>query len=381
MKSITSMMIIFLLLTGCMNANEIERMYYVHGVGLDYVDEKYEVHIQVMNFHTMAKEMQSTFEEAETIVAKGVGPTPVMAIHDIYQSTPQRIYWGHLSALVFTEAALNTGMTELLDDFLRFNEIRYTPWIFSTKSNIDDLLTVFPFLDASPVLGTFGNPEDGYSQSSFVAPKRKHRFILELNEPGKSANIPNLTVEDRWHSDKERHPVINVSGVSSLFGEEYRGTLEGKDMYGLRWLQEDTERTPVNISKNDEAVAVIMMKKPDHKITPKIENGEVSFTIEVDVSGGILEMHQQESLDFIEKEVTKTIENEIRTTYEQGLENNADIYHLSNELFKKDPEAWHELTEEEELSLTKETLKDINVQAEVIHSGKNRHIPILTETE
>ncbi|WP_158282189.1 Ger(x)C family spore germination protein [Salipaludibacillus keqinensis] len=381
MRKITPIILLFLFLTGCLNANEIERMYYVHGVGLDYVDEKYEVYIQIMNFSTMAKEVEPTGETAETVVAKGVGSTPVKAIHELYRSTPQRIYWGHLSAVVFTEAALNTGMTELLDDFLRFNEIRYTPWVFSTKSNIDDILTVSPFLEASPVLGTLGNPTDGYSQSSYVAPKRKHRFILELNEPGKSANIPCLTVEERWHSHDGQHPTLNILGVSSLFGEEYRGTLQGGDMYGLRWMQEETQRTPVQIKKEDESFAVVMMKNPEHKITSTIENGQVFFTIEVKVSGGILEMDKQQSLDFIKKEATKTIENEIRMTYEKGLENKADIYHFSNELFKKDPKAWHKLTEEEELSLTKESLKDINVQAEIIHSGKNRHIPILTETD
>ncbi|WP_177174357.1 Ger(x)C family spore germination protein [Salipaludibacillus aurantiacus] len=378
MKKIWISFLLLILLTGCLNANELERMYYVHAVGLDYEDGEFLIHLQVLNFATIAKEIESQ-EEEETIVGIGRGRTPVTAIHNLYKTTPQRIYWGHLAAVVFSESAIENGLSELLDDFLRFSEIRHTPWVFSTLDDVSSVLEVYPFLDASPILGKLGDPRDSYSQSSYVAPIRKHRFLLNINEPGKSANIPSVAVEKNWHTQAETETTLRIQGATVIYGEDYKGTLENLDMVGLRWLQDDTQRTPVIVSKEGKPAAVIMMKNPVHKITPHVEGEDIFFDIEVDAGGGVIELDQEVSEEFLHKETAKVIEKEIRLTYEKALEIEGDIYHLNNELYKKDPDTWHAHTTDGALELTKESLREVQVNVDIQHSGKNKLFPALTD--
>ncbi|MCE7791930.1 Ger(x)C family spore germination protein [Salipaludibacillus sp. CUR1] len=378
-KICMSFFLFILLLTGCLNANELERMYYVHAAGLDYEDGEFIIYLQILNFSTIAKEMEQTEEEADTIVGIGRGRTPVTAIHDLYKSTPQRLFWGHMAAVVFSEDALENGLNELLDDFLRFSEIRHTPWIFSTIGDVSPVLEVYPFLDASPILGTLGDPMDSYEQSSYVEPLRKHRFIADLNEPGKSANIPSLDISERWTTENASKRSLHLAGTTVIYGEDYRGTLENLDMVGLRWVQPNTQRTPVIVTKDDKPAAVIMMKEPDYSITSHVENEDIFFEIEVDAGGGVIELDQEVSEDFINSEAAKVIEKEIRLTYEKALEIEGDVYQLNNELYKENPHEWHEHTTDGALELTKESLREVQVNVHIEHSGKNKLFPALTD--
>ena len=44
-----------LLLSGCWDVTEPQRMYYVQGVGVDYKDNEYTAYLQIINFANVAK--------------------------------------------------------------------------------------------------------------------------------------------------------------------------------------------------------------------------------------------------------------------------------------------------------------------------------------
>ncbi|MGE6913544.1 Ger(x)C family spore germination protein, partial [Lysinibacillus fusiformis] len=61
------------LLAGCWDITEPQRMYYINAVGVDYVDDEYELYLQIINFADVAKSVQpsSNAEPAEIGRAKG----------------------------------------------------------------------------------------------------------------------------------------------------------------------------------------------------------------------------------------------------------------------------------------------------------------------
>ncbi|WP_216827688.1 Ger(x)C family spore germination protein [Alkalihalobacterium elongatum] len=379
MKKFLILFLTVFLLTSCINAKQLERMYYIHVIGIDYVDGLYVAYAQLLNFATIARGEAGGGggEQHEAIVGKGVGETVDTAVHNLYHSTAQRIFWGHLAAVVLSDAAIEQEIAESLDLLLRYHEIRYTLWLFTTNEPLEDLLATFPVLEASPVLGTLGNPTDSYAQSSFIPPIRMHRFISDLNEPGKTAFAPHLTIDkEQWFDGKELFPAIHMDGVSLLTNKKYKGTLTDLDVVGFRWLQDTTERAPIVINHKGEPASVVMMENPDAQITPIVEGSSVQFDIEVEVKGNVIQMMDSVSLELIEEQAQQVIENEIRKTFEKGLEIYADIYRLSYAFYQNNPEVWRKLTENEELPLTKESLKDITVKVKIHNAGKNKLRPL-----
>lgn len=63
------------LLTGCWDVNAPERMLYIHGMGLDYKDGKYEVYAQIVDFTNTAKNEQPVTNVPQAEVGHASGKT------------------------------------------------------------------------------------------------------------------------------------------------------------------------------------------------------------------------------------------------------------------------------------------------------------------
>jgi spore germination protein KC len=376
MKKYLMMLVTILLLTSCNNSKEIERMYYIHAIGIDYVDGQYEIYSQVLNFATMAKEAGRAQDKKDAKVGMASGQTINTAFHNLYQSTSQRMYWGHLAVIMFSEEALKQGFDEAIDLFSRYNETRYTVWMFSTDTPIKEILSTFPILEGSPVLGTLGYPIDSYEQSSFIPPIRLHRFVSDYNEPGKTVALPHISIKkDIWFDGEIGSDALHSEGITLFSNHQYKGKLLGLDMIGYRWLQEKTTRSPIIIQHQGKPASVIMMRDPKVEIIPITDGTSLKYTIEVEIGGGVIEMEQPVSLQFLEEEAVKVIENEIRKTYEKSLAKNIDVYSLGYKLYQQNPQLWKKLNTDGQIPLTEDLLNEVNVKVSIQNSGKNKLKP------
>ncbi|WEH10047.1 hypothetical protein [Alicyclobacillus fastidiosus] len=199
----------------------MEHMFYVHAIGVDYQDGKYVIYAQVLNPMAIAKESAKSEEKTGAWIGMGVGLSFDEAVQNLYATTQRRVYWGHMDAIVLSETVLaQKGVQEVLDDLTRYHEIRYTPWMFCTNTPVSKVLTAEPILESSPVYSVLSDPNEVYNQSSFIKPLRLHRFIVNLQEPGRPSILTEISVtENQWYDAKTTHPEIKMSGYGLLRGE------------------------------------------------------------------------------------------------------------------------------------------------------------------
>ena len=99
------------------------------------------------------------------------GDTMDEAIHELYHSIDQKVYWGHFSYLVVSEEAMKNGkLSPVIDTFIRFKETRYHIWVYTTKDPVVDVLLVRPVLNKAITLSKLGDPVNSFEQESFVEP-------------------------------------------------------------------------------------------------------------------------------------------------------------------------------------------------------------------
>lgn len=368
-----------LLLTGCWNAKDVEKMFYLQSLGVDYKDGKYHVYAQILNFAPIAKQENVGGEQTKSpiYVGKGVGDTYAEANHDLFRSSQRRIYLGHLRTVVFTERMLEHGVKDILDLLNRYNETRYTAWIFATTEPLDKLFTVKSMLELSSAYSKLGDPLSIYSQYSYLRPMRLHRFIAMTNEKSASAIIPGLTLSKKgWEQEnqKEIHP-IEFSGVYLLRQLKVAGKLSYEDSIGFRWLTRSMIRGILKVEQHGNVYGVAILESPDISIQPMKKNNEWVFNITIKMKANIIELKTNASKKKLEKALEKQVKEQIMHTYLKGLEQDEDVYQFSRKLQIKHFKEWKKIQEGGEIPLTKESIHSLQVSI-FINSGEKDKLMI-----
>ncbi|MEK3982760.1 Ger(x)C family spore germination protein [Paenibacillus sp. FSL K6-3166] len=359
------------LLTGCWGSKEIEHMIYVNTLGVDYVDNKVVVYIQMVNFSGIAKKEAGQSQEQKTFIGKADGDSFDNAIFNLYATSPQRIVWSNVKTIVFSEAALKKGnvVNQVLDVWDRYYEFRYTVWTMATSEPMEDVLNTPSIADLSVIYSQLNSPMRTYEQNSIIAPLYLYKFIWKWRENAETVLLPYLKIAPDWTNNKVPSPNISMSGICFLQNEQFRGCLKSKDILGVRWLEKKTQRTPVIIKDDKKVLAVIVMNKVKFSIRPKMKHGKPVFVIKVSMQGTLPELSANLNRNDLELKAIKVIDDQIRETYLKGLEINADVYGLSGIFYRNLPVEWNKLNVKGILPLDSSSIEKIDIRVNLTSGG------------
>jgi len=360
-----------IILSGCWDENQPERMLYVNGVGVDFKDEKYDVYVQFANFANVAKSEQPHSDIDQAEVGHASGDTMDEAVTNLYHSVDQRVYWGHFSYLVVSEEVMNNvKLSPIIDTFIRYRDTRYQTWVYSTKDAVEDVLLVKPVLNKAITLSKLGDPENSFEQESFIQPIDFRRLIIQLDEPGHQAIIPVISVKENWKSEEKpiKSPMLSGVGVVSPHG--FKGFITGEKARGIQWMSNETNRGQITFKLNGGNYFTMIMDKVKVKIKPIVSKEEVVFDIEVKLEVTVSTVGENVSTDRMQKEIKKEVKKEIMATFEEALKKDIDIYRFSEELYRKDVKAWKKFHKDGALNLTKDSISSLKVNISKLDSDR-----------
>ncbi len=373
---LTFILILTPLLTACWNSEELDKMSYIHSLGIDYKNGQYNVYIQVINFAYLTNQSASTSQNlSQAVVGVGVGKTVVDAIDDVYSKTSRRMYWGHLSSVIFTKEGLKHGLQPTLDLFSRYHEIRYTLWVYSTKESLKEILTTYPPTEQSEVYSRIGDPEDAYSQASFIKPLRMFEVIRNLYEPGGTVILPEISLgKNNWMDNKSSTPGLTLDHATILNKYHIEGNINPNESKGLMFYK-GANRFFVYIKINDQRNVTLTFSNPKSKVVAHFKNGEPSFDLYIKAKAIIEELDNRIPIDDLQKKSVSQISDSINRTYQTGLKKDMDIYNLSHVFYLKYPQIWHKLEKKGEIPLNEGSVH-VHVNLKLINSYKAYYKPL-----
>jgi spore germination protein KC len=360
-----------MLLTGCWGSKELEHMIYVNTLGVDYVNNKVVVYIQMVNFSGIAKKEAGQVQEQKTYIGKAEGDSFDTAIFNLYASSPQRIVWSNVKTIIFSEASLKESdvVNQVLDVWDRYYEFRYTVWTMATSEPMDKVLNATSIVDLSVIYSQLNSPMRTYEQSSIVAPMYLYKFIRKWKEKSDTVQLPYFETVPDWTSNKEPSPNISMTGICFLQNQKFRGCLKNQDIFGVRWLEKKTQRTPLVIKDEKNVLAMFVMTNIKSSIRPKLKNGKPVFELKVSMQATLPELSTNLSKHKLELKAAEEIHNQIMETYKKGLDMNADVYGLSSVFYRDNPNEWNKLNDHGKIPLDSSSIDKIDIKVNLISGG------------
>ena len=359
------------LLTGCWDTREVEHVWYINALGIDFQDNQYVLYPQFINFSTFAKQETTIRTPQPIFIGKGSGELLDHSAFDFYRTAQQRVSWEHIKTIVFSENVLKNGDIRQIDEFLaRFFQFRNTMWVFGTKDPIQDVLATGTILNLSPLFTVMDIPNEMTKNYSLFSPLKFFKFRAYLYEPGMTTQIPCLSItKKKWKSNKKDFPLLKYSGSAFVASKRYKGYLSEKDLPGLKWTDKSFNRAPMLLKKDGKPVTEIVLKKSKVHTQAYIKNHEPHFRMELKVEGDIFQVVKFLPVKTIEKIAEQALKKEIEETYTNGLRKGIDVYQLSQTLYRNNVRAWKKLEKNGAIPLSPSSL-DVKVKVQIMTSGQ-----------
>ncbi|MCP3740000.1 Ger(x)C family spore germination protein [Rossellomorea sp. BNER] len=363
--------ILFLLtLTGCWDEKEIGEINYATALGIDYKDDKYILYVQILDFSNVAKqEGTKQSDKAPIFVGKSSGSTLNEAVFNLYKTSQQNINWGQVGTIIYSESTLNNGIEKVEQAMRRNGEFRYTPWMFGTHEPIEKIFGVSGFFRLPPLYTILYKPNDTYKGYSYIEPIRMYKLVSIYQDPGGTSLLPSISIDkDAWKeqaSSEKPKETLKINGVYPITHGKTKEWMSFDDVAGLRWIEPDTKNTPVKIVVDGKEKGIVVITNPSAHIKLEGEGEESKFIINVEAEGQLTDLNEEMPSKNIEQIVKEQIKKEIITTYQNGINKDADIFNLKNILFRKGMEP----KKVKDYRLTKESLKKVSISFHLESKG------------
>lgn len=361
-KTCITIIVLLVVLTGCWDERQISEVNYVTALGIDYQDENYIIYVQMLDFSNVAKQESGKMSERTSLyIGKATGKTINDAVNNLYRTSQQAVDWTHIGSIIYSDAILKKGVEDAEQSLRKSGQFRYTPWMFGTKDSIEDILSLSGFYQLPPVYTILYKPMDLFNEYSYIMPLRMHEFVSLYKEPGGTAILPSISINDKsWKESKEDikpKQTLEIDGVFPVSDGKSKEWLAFNEVPGLQWTQDKTNKTIIDIRTEGDVIGSVRILKPAVKFLIDRGNNDFRFNIQIKASGSVTDLVEQLSMKEIEKLVRQQFKKEIRETYETGIDKGVDVYNMKNKLF-------HDRVKPDQLktyTLTKDDLNNITV--------------------
>jgi len=371
-----------LLLTGCWDVKEPQRMYYIDGIGIDYKDGQYEIYMQIINFANVAKSEGPTPQAAPSEIGFAKGKTMEEAFFKLYRSIDQKVFWGHMTFILFSEDALkDANSIPVIDSFLRHRETRYQILTYVTKDSIKDILLITPILNKSLTASKLSNPMHTKELQTYVEPVDLRKLIISLNEPGHEVNLPLVTINKNWETTNKPTEETALSGFGVVSKDGFKGYINDGNARGIQWMFHKKTRGDVTIKLNnkEKEFLTVDLEKLSTKIKPIVKNNEVTFEAEIKLNAIINGFEGKVNTDQIREGIIKEVKKDIKKSYEAGIEIDVDVFRLSEHLYRKNVKAWKKVQKDGKIPLTADSLSKVNVIVNKVNPGRKTFAETINE--
>lgn len=352
-----------LLMLGWWDHKEINEISIVTGMGIDAAQTEGEIRVTLQSGKTTngSSDQSGTSKENKALVMEASGKS-VTSVLEMFRTKNSRVpFLHHNQVIIFGEELARKGIREYLDVFMREYEMRMEIWVMVCEGEARDILSapVEPENISGLVLTRMMQNEVGLARSRSAS--LLQYISCELDKTT-SPVMPIIRMEEEDEKKK-----LVLSGMAVFKEGKMIGRLSQEEIEGYVWLMGDAQERTIEIN-TDLGRADLRLLSIQCKTNPSFETGRasVSLTITSEIVvrelQGFYDIKLSDLTLFLQQEVQKKIEQEVRDCFEKSQELKADIFAIGAAFYKKYPKEWKSMqTSWEEIYPKLEVQTDIKI--------------------
>lgn len=311
---------------GC-SYKEIDELSIVSAIGIDYINNKYVVTVEVMD---LEKENDDTNKSSLLYTSSGLSISD--ALKNIHLEYPDTLYLGHTELIVIGQSIIKSNnIDKIFDFFLRDPEARTDCLILGSNDNDakdiinsnDNNTTSFPSKD---LISSIKNSKE---ITGYVVEQSLENFIIDYYEEGINPVITNVTLNNNN---------TLLEGIIVFKKNKYIDKLDYNNSFIYNLINNNYETALINIEYDNSNIDLEISSKTDIKLN--IKDNQLIYDINIFIEALVSELHT--NIDFNTDKGYKTIED-ITNNYikektndliNYSIDNNVDLFGLKNILYK-----------------------------------------------
>jgi len=385
---ITLQVLLLPFLTGCWSSHEIEEVSLEIGIALDKgylsnIDKEFEeqdggyqknnnitITFQTVNTKGIGNNSKGggSSEQHSYLNVSETGDSTFQIVREIPLRRDHPIIGHHLKVIIISEElASNYSIKDLLDSYLRDNDIRPSCLVLISKGRASNALET-NVIGEIPSFRLTKMVENGY-RSNKILPAMP---LAKLT--GKIQSESSFLLQNVISADGE----VKLTGAAVIKGKTNKvvGFLNEEELEGITWINGKVKGGVVKSSVKGQIIAY-EIKSMKSKILPHINSGDITFEIKIETEGRLSENwvnRGKPSDNKFLREIEKSIEAEIKSLMEnvvQKMQNDleVDVAGFGNKLKIKHPKVWKEVKKDDwDVTFSKLPIK-YNVEVTVADYG------------
>ncbi|WP_127531107.1 Ger(x)C family spore germination protein [Paenibacillus kobensis] len=358
-----------LFLSGCWDKVDLQNIGYVTAMGVDYEEGQFKLYGEMISFNSVAKtETGSAMPGPKKWIGHSEGQTIQIALMELVKSSQYQLSIENLKTLVIHERAMRE-LDEVLDAMNRQRAARYTIWVYGTRTPFDQLFTTDQIFNQSPLVSFLYKPDLMFRQVSMYRPLNMQMFIQQQYERAYTTILTNITmVKGDWKTGRKPLSLNVPQGSFIMNNRRLIGYITESEMKGLRWVLPDFKQEMLRIEADGHR-ATVAVDQSVSRLSGMPQGDSARFKLKVKLRVHVVEMKGELTKQQVEAEASRQVHEEIKRTYEAGVEKHADLLQTRLNLYRYHTAFWKKYASKDDWMPGKGDMT-IEVTTKMTNTGK-----------
>ncbi|TCU79098.1 spore germination protein KC [Tissierella praeacuta] len=343
---ISILILMAILLTGCWNYREIDKLALVSGLAVDKngLNKGYEVTAEIVSISTSSTK-EPNFHSTK-IQSKGESIFDCM--RNMINVSAKQLFWSHAAILIVSEDVAKESILPVLDWITRDSEPRLTLYVLVSKEKTAK--EILNSKSLSTEIRSF-EVEDMIISNKRLSKVPNIQVYQLLNDVSTAGIYPVLpTAELVYNGNKE---TMALSGGAILNNDKLVDYMDFEDVNNYLFIRDQIKGGIINTTLiNNGSIDNIALEifKNKTKINPIISNEEISMNIKITTEVSIAEssasINALNKMDIEKLEIVaeKTLKDNILKTIARAQNDfELDIFGFGNLVKEKMPHVWKDI--------------------------------------
>lgn len=363
-----SLLLLPLLLSGCWSSVEIHDMAITNLIGIDINEAgEYEVTARIVRpgalFSPTMNEKIIDNQQNKFLIETATGKTIFKAMNHLSNSIPEKIYLGHMEAVLLSKTVAREKMQQTLDFFHRENQFRPNIKLLVTQEKPSEIIRTAPKFNATLGLDIldFSKSNRNVAANTVVDISQFMKvFTSDTADPitGVLTTSKKLHIKAVGENQKLKEENKDKVTVASLFGSaifkngKLVGLLNENETRSLMWIRGGLKNEVIVLAcgKNQTENVSVMIRDTQSEMIPDeksiAKKLTVKTTIQADIgevtcsdldlnSDTIEELNRQ--LENLATEEAKAILTKVKNQWQ------TDVFAFGEAIYRKNPSEWRKM--------------------------------------